>query len=418
MVRLPYGNRYLDIKIPVRKNIEILMPKRTTPIADPRRYAHRKLSGLLDKKGFFSECEDKKVCLVVSDKTRFAFNDIITPILLRKMTEMGVRKHNITILVATGLHAPMSHHDLVENIGKEVVENFKIQNHDPNRDLVSLGATERGTPLFVNKYFMEAELKIATGIVAPHFHAGFGGGCKSILPGICGRDTILRNHRFDMIADGKSRYGVLDGNPVYEDITEAGLKSGLNLIVNVAIDSDKRMTHLFVGEPQATHRKAARKIAEETKVRFRGLFDIVVTTNGGYPLDRNLYQCAKGAAIAELLVKPGGTIVIASECRDGVAHRIFQQYMSHGKTPDDVLDKLRKDEPVDDQDNIQIFARVLARAKVIIATAGVKARIMRQMKMHHALSVKQALRMCGWPVDKRLRIAIVPSGPYVLPVGA
>lgn len=419
MARLPYGQKSLHLKVPRGKGIKILAPKRTRPIADPQSYASEKISNFLDEnKSFFLGYESRKVCVVVSDNTRFAFNHVIIPILLKELTDVGIRRENITILAATGLHAPMSHDDLLENLGGGVVDNFKVENHDPNGELVWLGRTKRGTPLFISKHFMEADLKIATGLVAPHFHAGFGGGCKSILPGISGRNTILKNHSFDMIAHDRARCGVLDGNPVYEDIMEAGLKSGLNLIVNAAVDSDKNMTHLFIGEPQTTHRKAAQEVAQDMKVEFDRLFDIILTTNGGYPLDRNLYQCVKGVVVGELMVKQGGTIVLASECTDGVGHGTFQKYMSYGRAPHDVLDKLRKDEPVDDQDNIQILARALTRANVIIVTGGVKPEIVRQMKMQHAPSVEEALRTCGWPEDKELRIALVPGGPYVLPVRA
>lgn len=355
------------------------------------------------------------MCVVVSDNTRFAFNPLILPILLKELADIGISKQNITILVATGLHVPMSPDDLVENLGRAIVSSFKVVNHDPDGELISLGTTSRGTPLFINKNFIEADLKIATGLIVPHFHAGFGGGFKSILPGVSGRITILKNHSFSMVAHETARYGVLDDNPIYEDIVEGGLRSGLNLIVNIAVDADKNMTHLFIGEPQATHKKAAEKLAEDLQVEFDELFDVVVTTNGGYPLDRNLYQCVKGVAVGELMVKKGGTIILASECRDGVGHETFQKYMSYGQKPQDVLDKVKADEPVEDQDNIQILARALTRAKVIVVTDGVKPEIMRAMKMGYSRSVEDALRSCGWPEDE-LKIVIVPGGPYVLPV--
>jgi nickel-dependent lactate racemase len=397
----------------------VLRANRTRPITDPKSYIRRKLSKYFgENRTLLSKFYSKKACIVISDNTRFAFNNIIVPIVVEELLSMGIRGENITLLVATGLHRPMSHADLLENLGREVVGNFRIEQHDPNGETASLGRTSRGTPVLVNKGFMQADLKIATGLVAPHFHAGFGGGYKSILPGISGRISILKNHSFDMVGHEKARYGVLSGNPIYEDITEAGMMSGLNLIVNAAVDPDKNMTHLFIGEPQLTHRKAAETVAKEMKVEFDGLFDIVVTTNGGFPLDRNLYQCVKGAAIGELMTKQGGAIVLAGQCRDGVGHETFQKYLSYGKDPQDVLDKLKSEEPVEDQDNIQILARVLTRADVIVVTGGIRPDLIRRMKMRHAPSVREALRACGWPQDKDLKIAVVPGGPYVLPVGA
>ena len=297
----------------------MLTPTGTKPIGDPRKYTRTKISTYFrENRRFFLRFKDKKVCVVVSDNTRYAFNDMIVPILLKELEDVRISRENITILVALGLHVPMSRDDLIENLGREIVDNFRVENHNANGEVVSLGTTTRGTPLLFNKRFMQSDLKIASGTVVPHFHAGFGGGYKSILPGISGKISILKNHSFDMLAQDGARYGFLDGNPVYEDIIEAGHKSGLHLVVNVTVDSEKRMTHIFIGEPEATHRKAAQVLTEDLKVTFDERFDVVVTTNGGYPLDRNLYQCVKGLAVGELVVKQGGTIILASECRDGV----------------------------------------------------------------------------------------------------
>jgi nickel-dependent lactate racemase len=417
VVELPYGQKSLELKLPKDKGIRVLTPRNRRAIADPQRHVENAISRFFDRNTDFSRYGDKKVCIVVSDNTRCTFNHIIIPILLNELSNSGIRRENITILVANGLHRPMSYGDLIENLGQSIVNDFKVENHDPDGELVSLGQTKRGTPLLINKHFMEADLKIATGLVAPHFHAGFGGGCKSVLPGISGRATILKNHSCDMLAHKNARYGTLLGNPVYEDIMEAGLRTGLNLIVNVAVNPEMKLTRLFIGEPETTHRKAAQKVSADIKVEFDGLYDVVVTTNGGYPLDRNLYQCVKGVAIGELMVKEGGTIVLASECRDGVGHRVFQKYMAYGKDSEAVLGKLKIDEPVEDQDNIQILARALARAKVVIVSEGVDPQTVKDMKMQHSPSVEEALRSCGWPENKKLRIAVIPGGPYVLPVG-
>lgn len=415
MVRLPYGQKYINLKAP--RKARLLRPKDTKPISHPEKYVQSKISSYFKvNRSFFLRFKHKKVCVVISDNTRFAFNDIIVPQLLAELEDAGIARENITILIANGLHAPMTRADLIENIGKKIVDKFRIENHDANGELVSLGTTTRGTPLFLNRRFMESDLKIATGSVVPHFHAGFGGGYKSIVPGIAGRITILKNHSFDMVAHERARYGFLDGNPIYEDIVEGGQKSGLHLIVNVTVDSEKNMTHLFVGEPGRTHRKAARAVTEDVKVAFHERFDVVVTTNGGYPLDRNLYQCVKGIAVGELIVKQGGTIILASECRDGVGHKVFQKYMSLGKHPQDVLHEIKTDEPLEDQDNIQILARALSNARVIVVTDGVEAATLRTMKMGHANSIDEALRSCGVQAKQEPTIAIVPGGPYVLPV--
>jgi nickel-dependent lactate racemase len=414
MVTLPYGQQHLTLRT---RNAKLFRPKSPRPVGNPRKYAQRKISTYFkENRGSFLQFKGKKACLVVSDNTRFALNHITVPLLLKELESVEIATRDILILVATGLHAPMSRSELIENLGEQIVVNFNIKNHDANAGLVSVGKTSRGTPLLLNRHFMESDLKIATGLVAPHFHAGFGGGYKSIVPGIAGELTILRNHSFNMLEHDNARYGCMDGNPVYEDIVEAGQKSGLHFIVNITVDPEMRLTHLFIGEPRVTHRKAAETVAKDMEVKFHGLFDVVVTTNGGYPLDRNLYQCVKGLAVAERMTKHGGTIILASECRDGVGHVTFQKYMAFGKDPNEVLQRLKADEPVPDQDNIQILARILTKARVIVVTRGVDATTIRAMKMEHAESIDQGLRSCGQSASERRSVAIVPGGPYVFPI--
>ena len=417
MTKLPYGRGNLLFKESQANRIQVFTPKKKKAVTNPQSYVNDEVSRYFEQhKTFFSRYGDQEVCIVVSDNTRLTFNHMIVPCLLRRLEDVGVKRKNIFLLVANGLHAPMSDKDLAQNLGKRIVDEFRVENHNPDANLVSLGTTTRGTPLLINRHYLESDLRIATGLVAPHFHAGFGGGCKSILPGISGRDTILKNHCCNMISHDRARYGITENNPIYEDIMEAGLKSRLDLIVNVAVDSDRKITHLFIGYPKETHNRATRIVTEDMKIEFDELFDIVVTTNGGFPLDRNLYQCVKGVAVGELMVKEGGTIILAAECRDGVGHGVFQKYMSYGQDAHDVLDKLRNDEPVEDQDNIQILARAITRANVEVVTDGVEPEIIGAMKMKHAPSISEALRSCGWARNTRLRMAIVPGGPYVLPV--
>jgi nickel-dependent lactate racemase len=414
MTELPYGRKQIEFEAP--SNARTLTPESTEPIRNPRDSVAAEIHRYFTQnERFLDRFKNKKTCIVINDNTRCAFNEIIIPLLLKELEVERIDKDGITILVSCGLHAPMSRADLIENLGQHIVNEYKIENHDANGELVPFGRTSRGTPLHFNRSFAEADLKIATGSVVPHFHAGFGGGYKSIVPGISGRLTILKNHSFDMVADERARYGVLDGNPIYEDIVEGGRKSGLHFIINSTVDSNKNMTNLLVGEPWQTHRRAAQLVTKEVRVTFHEPFDVVITTNGGYPLDRNLYQCVKGLAVAEMMVKKGGAIILASECRDGVGHEAFEKYMSYGTSPKEVLDKLKQDEPVNDQDNIQILARILSRVRVFVVTEGVSASTLLAMKMLGATSVEEALGRCDLPDSSK--IEVVPGGPYVLPVG-
>lgn len=357
-----------------------------------------------------------RICLLVSDNTRAAFNKLIVPRLIESIGEL-VDTSELKILVANGLHRPMSDKELAEDLGKDVVERFEVLNHvaDDEDRHAAIGRTKRGTEVLLNREYLEARLRIATGLVEPHFFAGFSGGYKSVLPGISAARTIYQNHGFDMVNHPNARAGVLEGNPIHEDIWEAGRMSDLRLIVNVTA-WEGRISGVYAGEVDEAYRRAVEEVGSRSRIMVDGLYDVVLTTNGGYPLDRNLYQAVKGISVGESIVKEGGTIIIASECRDGIAHEGFRELMEEGEGPMDVLDFIKRNQPLRDQWQAQILARALLKAKVVVVSEGVGRREVERMKMAWAGDLGEALEEAGVKEGGGKSVAIIPDGPYAIPM--
>ena len=247
---------------------------------------------------------------------------------------------------------------------------MKILNHDaydPKRNSW-LGQTSQGTDVYLDKIYLEAEKRIVMGFVEPHFFAGFSGGAKGIAPGVASIETILHLHRAELIADPMSTWGVLDENPIQREIAEAVALCPPDFLVNVTLNSDQAITEFYLGDYREAHRQGCASVKELSMVAVDERFPLIITSNSGFPLDQNLYQTAKGMSAAERIVETGGTILVTSECRDGLPdHGNFSKIMQKGSSPEDVLKWISAlDQPILDQWQAQILAGILQRANVAV----------------------------------------------------
>jgi len=361
-----------------------------------------------------------KICLLVSDYTRATPNRILVPPILERLKEADKRMEDVKILVANGLHKPAPERELEELLGSEVLEEVEVINHDAEDEnqLVYVGKTSFGTNVYVNRLILESDLIIATGLIEPHFFAGYSGGRKSILPGVSGRVTIYQNHGFKMIDHPSSRYGILDGNPIHEDMVEAAKLVKRNyMMVNVVIDKHGRIVRAFAGDLFEAHRRGVDFLDSKVKVRAPSRASIVITSNGGYPLDRDLYQTVKGMATGELVAKKNGVVIIFSECLDGIGrgHDLFYKLMAEAKNPDEVLERIRREEPIKDQWEAQVLARILKNVDVIIVTKNIKHSRIEEMQLTPASSPDEALEIAYQMAGKEAEIIAIPEGPYIIP---
>lgn len=359
----------------------------------------------------------KNMVIITSDHTRPVPSRITLPILLERIR--GVNPTiDIKILIATGFHRPTTQEEMIDKFGKEIVENENIINHISQdlENLVEVGILPSGGKLWLNRLAMETELLIAEGFIEPHFFAGFSGGRKSILPGIAGAQTVLANHCSKFIANEYARTGILEENPIHRDMLYAAEKAKLAFILNVVIDAEKKIIQAFSGHSQLAHEEGCSFVKNLSKVnKVKG--DIVITSNGGYPLDQNIYQSVKGMTAAEACCKDGAVIIMITACNDGHGGESFYENMAQAESPKEVLEKVLKvpmEETAPDQWEFQILARILNEYKVIMVTDLCNPEMIKNMHMEHAYSFKEALERAYQIKGRDAKIIVIPDGVSVI----
>jgi nickel-dependent lactate racemase len=299
-----------------------------------------------------------------------------------------------------------------------VVKNYRVVNHEPeNPDaLVQLGTTRDGTPTLINKHAVEADVRIVTGFIEPHFFAGFSGGIKGIVPGVAGLKTVMSNHGARNIGDPKSTFGVTVGNPLWEDLRDMALRVGPSFLLNVSLNDERQITGVFAGDIIAAHKVGCEFVRKSAMQKFDAPFDIVITTNSGYPLDMNLYQGVKGMSAGARVVKPGGTLILAAECREGVpADSPLDKLLRSADSIEKILAMLNTPGFVrPEQWQAQIQAIVQRKANVLVHSS-LSDDIVRAAHLTpcHDISAKVAelVRANG----NGARIAVLPQGPLTIP---
>ncbi len=357
------------------------------------------------------------VLIITSDHTRPVPSKLTMPFLLEEIRAFSP-KANIKILIATGFHRPSAKDEIINKFGKQIANNEQIVNHDcrDTKNMVYKGRLPSGGELWLNSLVDWAELIIAEGFIEPHFFAGFSGGRKSILPGIAAEKTVLANHCSEFIASDKARAGNLCENPIHRDMVFAAQAAGLRFILNVTLDENKKITAAFAGEPYETHKKGCEFISESSKVAAIKS-DIVITSNGGYPMDQNIYQAVKGMTAAESCVNENGVIIMVASCCDGHGGYDFYKWFRNTSTPDEILSKIAKikrDETLPDQWEAQVLARILKRNRVIIVTNMCDATIIEEMHMHHAAGLDSALRLARRMTCSNSKFVVIPDGVGII----
>ncbi|MBO6093623.1 MAG: nickel-dependent lactate racemase [Oscillospiraceae bacterium] len=373
-VKFPYGKEFLSLNIPEdryagtlvsqmhhyvaqKSPVELVNDAMANPIGTP------KLSVMAEGK--------KKVVLIASDHTRPVPSKCIVPQMLAEIRQ-GSPDADITILISTGCHRETTKEELISKFGSEIVESEKIVIHDCDDadNQCYLGKLPSGGDLIINRLAVEADLLVAEGFIEPHFFAGFSGGRKSVLPGIASRKTVIYNHNGQFIDSPKARTGIVDGNPIHNDMLYAARAVRLAYIVNVVINSEKEAIFAVAGDVDLAHRVGREFLASQCQVPAN-YSDIVISTNGGYPLDQNIYQSVKGMTAAEATVKEGGVIIMLSRSNDGHGGQMFYETFCDEKNLERMMKRFIEtppDKTINDQWQSQIFARLLMRASVIFIT--------------------------------------------------
>lgn len=355
------------------------------------------------------------VSIVFSDITRPMPNDRVLPVLLAELDQ--VPPENVLLINALGTHRPQTDAELRGMLGDAIVDRYRIVQHDAwDRDgLAQVGTSERGHPLLVSRAYLEADVRILTGFVEPHFFAGFSGGPKAVLPGVAGIDTILRAHDYEMVSHPGSTWLKVDGNTMYAEIERAALLTKPTFLLNVTLNRDKRIAGVYAGDMLTAHRVAREVVAQSARLPVEQAFDVVVTGNGGYPLDLNLYQAVKGMSAAARVVRPGGAIVMTAECWDGLPeHGRYAELICAAESPEALLETVCSfPEPVHDQWQAQAQAQLQLHADVYVHSSGLSEEQIGRALLRPAPNLEETVARLV--AEKGPRVGVLPEGPFVVP---
>ncbi|GIH67035.1 MULTISPECIES: nickel-dependent lactate racemase [Microbispora] len=352
------------------------------------------------------------VAISACDGTRPQPRHLMIPAILAELDGI-VSLDDVVILVATGTHRGNTEAELRAMFGDQVVDAVRIVNHDA-RDASSLrwmGRHGKDVPVWLNREWTDADVRITTGFVEPHFFAGFSGGPKLVAPGLAALETVLTLHDAARIGDPRATWGVIEGNPVHDDVRAIAAATGVTFALDVVLNREQKIVQAFGGDLLPMHAAATAAARAAAMRPVRELFDVVVTTNAGFPLDQNLYQSVKGMSAAAQVVRPGGTIVCAAECRDGFPdHGSYRDVLTSAASPDALFEEIsRRTETVPDQWQVQIQARVQRHARVIMHTSHLSDADLAAAHLEQTGDISATVRALPG------RVCVLPEGPMTIP---
>ena len=417
--KIPYYKEHVDLNIDENRVSAVLTSKTEDykPELSESDLVRKALENPIKSQKLEEIVKDKKhIVIISSDHTRPVPSHITMPIYLETIRKVN-KIARITILIATGMHRPTTYEELVAKYGQKIVDEEEIVVHDAykDEDMVNRGILPSGGELWLNKLVDECDLLVSEGFIEPHFFAGFSGGRKSVLPGIASKKTVLWNHNAKFIASPFSRAGSLKENPIHKDMIYAAKQAKLEFILNVVINSEKKVIAAFAGDLEEAHKKGCEFVESLAQVK-PVMNDIVITSNGGYPLDQNMYQTVKGLSAGEACVNPGGVIIISSSCVDGHGGEFFYEILAKAKTAKEAYDNISGVDPSQtefDQWEAQVLSRILVKANVIVVSKHCDSKLFTDMHMMHAGSLEEALNKAEEIVGPK-NITLIPDGIAVI----
>lgn len=417
-VRLEYGRTGLEVELPEDRPIHKLSYKHAVPLADPLASLEQMLARPIGTPPLAQLARGRKdACIVICDITRPVPNQLMLPPILRTLEAAGIPRERITILIATGLHRPNLGDELIELIGQEIADNYRVENHYGTRldEHTYCGESPRGVPIWIDKRYVEADLKITTGLIEPHLMAGFSGGRKLICPGIAALETVKVWHGPDFIEHPNADCGILQGNPVHEENTWIGRHVGCDFIANVVIDTERRPLHFVAGDMEAAFLAGVDFVKAVVRDTVPAEVDVVVTSCAGYPLDTTFYQAIKGLTGALPIVKKGGTIILAASLSEGAGSPEFQSVFRDNPNLEVFVERIMgKDYFVMDQWMVEELAKVYRKAKVKVVSDGLPRADLEKLFVEAANTVEQAVHESLAEYGAGATLAVIPKGPYVL----
>jgi nickel-dependent lactate racemase len=420
-VSLPYGDGIIDANVPEASMV--LRPAHADVIDDPYAAVRRALAEPVAGPPLARIARGgATAAIVVSDVTRPVPNQLLLPPILEMLEAGGVRASDVTIVIGTGLHRPSRPDELIRVLGEPIAGQFRVVDHDA-RDRSTqefLLRTPRGVDVWVNREYMRADIRILTGFVEPHLFAGYSGGGKAMLPGVCGAESIMANHDARMVGHPGATWCVTAGNPIFEEMRDVALKSDPHFTLNVTLDVEKQLTGVFAGELVAAHDAAISHAARQYIRPIERQFDVVVVTNMGYPADLSLYQSVKGMSVASQACSTGGAILLVAECREGLGGPEYVDLMRSEQSPRALLARFEQGahQTLHDQWQVQVQAMVQARCDVWLHSSLDRATV-ESAHLCYAADVDSALEHILGEQRARLRrepaVCVMPYGQLTVP---
>lgn len=414
-VWLPCGKTEVCVRIPARNFLGSIEPTEKSSVPDARQEIERALREPLGSKTLGEIVEpEHKAAIVVDDATRPAPTHLMVPPILDELNRKGVRDENITIIFGCGTHKAVTREEAARLLGEGVVNRTRTVSHDCKaQDQVYVGKTRKhGTKVYLNRVFAEADIKILTGDVCFHYYAGYGGGRKSVLPAVASEETIRHNHV--MLLHPKAKTGVLEGNPVHEDMVEAARLAEVDFILNVVVNSEGEVVKAFAGDLEKTFFEGIKLVDEMYRVQVQRKADIVVVSPGGYPSDVNLFQAYKGVDNALQVVKRGGVIILVAECPEGHGNQVFYDWMVRFKNVKAAERGIKRNFVLGGHKAYYLM-KALQRVQIILVSSMPDYYAENVFKLKTARAVNDALNEAFRIAGKRAKVWAMPYGNFTLP---
>ena len=417
LVELAYGKKGLVVDLP-EKRTRIIEPVYVPGLPseeDTLLRVLRKPTGSQPLRQIASSGDT--VAISVCDITRPMPSARVLPVILSELSH--IPKDQITILIATGTHRANTRQELDEMLGPEVVANYRIVNHsafDPDH-LSPAGETSEGIPISLNTEWLASDIRITAGFVEPHFFAGFSGGPKMVAPGLAAVETIMQLHSAPLIADPSATWGITEGNPIHGAIRQIAAQTGVSFAIDVTLNRDHEITSVHAGELFESHASACRFARRTAMQSVSSPFEVVLTTNSGYPLDLNLYQSVKGMSAAARIVRQGGAIICAAECSDGIPdHGEYRQLLASSSSPESLLELVHSPGfECQDQWQVQIQGQIQSKASVYLKSSYLKPEQVREAHLEPIEDVEATVTRLLDDYGADARLCVLPQGPQTIP---
>jgi nickel-dependent lactate racemase len=412
---LPYGKTQLSFELPDSLDVTLLAPAEVPAATDPRAAVDYALDNPAGDISLADFAGARSAAIAINDKTRPVPHAHLLPPLLARLEALGLPPEAITLVIATGTHPVMPPEEYAWVLPPEILARYPVICHNAYDDasLTHIGQTGRGTPVWINRHFAEADLRLVVGNIEPHQFMGFSGGVKSAVIGLGGAETINRNHA--LMTDPHSKLGQFDENPARQDVEEMGRLIGIDFALNAILNDHKQLVEAFAGEPAAVLQAGIRRVLALNSVAVAAPFELMIVSPGGHPKDINVYQAQKGLAHAALVTKPGGTVILAAACPEGTGSSKYEQWVLKRSSHRDVFEQFAAEGfRVGPHKAFQI-SRDADNVRVLLVSE-MAADFVRGLLLTPAAGLPEALQIALADLPASARIGVMPLANATIPV--